>query len=416
MAHQRYEQKNSLKTVLISVIEVCLSMGQARPAEKADLLLTCHDFDRGSTVDGKPYAQITDSVAFFAELLGYKTITIAKPYSILTGNRAHGCPVSINFQSLCLTLLSYLLFGAYRRRLVLTLKTRMWTRLIQKVAPKLVVGVQPSEDLCAACKSLGIKVYDAQHGVINRQHPWYSSRINLLEERLLPSGFLVWDEASAHGLSAAKEKGFDVLVIGHPEFLRYGYEKNNQSNIGRFMPKKQSHVNILITLQWGLDGIFFKPDEKGLMGLELIQVIKNSSEKIKWHIRMHPVQMRKNYAKIRSDLLSMFGDSEKIDINDATLNPLPMVLSSIDLHITYNSTVVVEAGWMGIPSAILCPHVDSGKYSSYYKSERESGIAECVEYSETKIRAWIDAKAHKLGCQNSVSADRIADFLSSELR
>jgi hypothetical protein len=416
MAHQRYEQANSLKTVLISVISTCLGMRRARSVEKVDLLLTCHDVDRGSTVDGKPYAQITDSIAFFAESLGYKTVTIAKPYSILTGNRAHGCPVSINCKSLWLTLLSYSLFGVYRRRLVLALKTRMWVKLIRKANPKFVVGVQPSEDLCAACKALDIKVYDAQHGVINRQHPWYSSRIKMLEERFLPSGFLVWDEASGHGLSAAKEKGIEVLILGHPEFLRYGYEKNNPSGPDRTVTEEQKDVNILITLQWGLDDVFSDPEEKGLMGRELIRVIKNSDQKIKWHMRMHPVQMRKNYEKIHSDLQSMFGNSKKIDISNATLNPLPMVLSSMDLHITYHSTVVVEAGWMGIPSAILCPGVESGEYSSYYESERKSGIADCVEYSEMEIRAWIDVKAHECGCQNPMSVDRITDFLNSGFR
>ncbi|MGX5659521.1 hypothetical protein ACWKWV_07335 [Castellaniella ginsengisoli] len=416
MAQRRNERATSLKTVLISVINGCLGWRRGRSFEKVDLLLTCHDVDRGSIVDGKPYAQITDSFAFFAEMLGYSTLTIAKPYSMLVGHRAHGCPVSINGKSLLMTLLSYSLLGIQRRQLVLTLKTRMWINLLRKTRPKLVVGVQPSEDLCAACKILGIKVYDAQHGVINSQHPWYTTRIKMLEKRLLPNGFLVWDETSKHGLSAAKEKGLDVLVIGHPEFIRYRHEKKSRFDATRIITEGQRPVHVLITLQWGLGDIFSAPEEKGLMGNELIRAIKNSDEKIKWHIRMHPVQMRKNYKKIYSDLLLMFGDSKKIDIDDATLNPLPIVLSSMDLHITYHSTVVIEAGWMGIPSAILCPYVESGNYSSYYQSERKSGIAECVKYSEIEICEWIDIKANERKNLNFIPMDGVADFLSINLR
>lgn len=415
MVRRIREQVGLLKTVLVSVIGPCFDRGRARSVEKVDLVLICHDNDRGSTVDGRPYAQITDSVAFFAESLGYSTLTVAKPYSVLIGNRAHGCPVSINLKSLCLTLLSYSFLGFHRRRVVLMLKTRMWVKLLEKADPKLVICVQPSEDLCAACKSLDIKIYDAQHGVINEQHPWYGSRIKMLEERLLPSGFLVWDEASAHSLSAAEEKGLEVSVIGHPGFLRYGYGKNSRSNVARDSVEEQRPVHILITLQWGLDEIFSEPEEKGLMGSGLIRTIKNSDEKTKWHIRMHPVQLRQSYEKTRSALLSMFWNSKNIDVDDATLNPLPMVLSLMDLHITYHSTVVVEAGWMGIPSAILCPYVESGRYASYYQAERDSGIAECVECSEMEIRAWIDAKTHERKNSNAMSEDRITDFLSASL-
>lgn len=380
-----------LRKVLYSITVSCVYYWRIEPLKQADILLVCHDNSRGDSVDGKPYAHIVDNVAFFAHRLGYSTLTVAKPYSHLIGPRAYGHPRSINLQSLFLVLLSYITLGFRREDLIISMKIRMWSKLLSKIRPKVVIGTQPTKELCAACNLSGIAVYDVQHGVINEQHPWYGSRLKSLNLKFLPKGFLVWDDSSVRALSYAEKRGLQIIPIGHPAFLRYGScqttkQPENSTSAGDHL------THILITLQWGLADVLSDPEERGLLCLGLIEAIKNAPENIRWHIRMHPVQVRQDYSRTCSDLRSMLVGVTGVDINHATQISLPKLLSQIDLHITYHSTVVVEAGWLGVPSAILCPFVRSGKYSSYYKKERDSGIAECIACDKEDILSWIDKK------------------------
>lgn len=387
-----------------------------KPIKTTDLLLVCHDDDRGQIVNGKPFAQIADNISIVAQSSGYSTATIAKPFSKLVGEDAYGNPISINAEILFSSMLSYLLFWLDREKTVEKLLTKIWTRKLKKLRPKIVIGIQPAEDLCQACKSLNIQIYDAQHGIISKDHPWYGDRIKNLEDKFLPTGFLVWDKQSALGLKEAEKKNLEIFIIGHPGFLI-----EDQKTIETSCEKDKSintrnNIKILISLQWGLEDTLCLPEEKGLICSGLISTIKNSDQSITWHMRMHPVQIRQSYHKIHADLLDMFPEAPNIIIDEATNAPLPDVLSNMDLHITHNSTVVVEAGWMGIPSAILCREVRSGIYADYYSLERESGIAECIDPDEASISAWIDRTLKKEKQSKSIPANKIKEFLAEKIK
>jgi hypothetical protein len=70
--------------------------------------------------------------------------------------------------------------------------------------------------------------------------------------------------------------------------------------------------------------------------------------------------------------------------------PLPLVLSRADLHITDCSSVVIEAGWFGIKSALLNSHMHVGqRYEHVYAHERRVGLADALTHDAKGIQAWI---------------------------
>jgi len=64
--------------------------------ENCDILLFCHDADRSLTLDGKAYSPLLDSVREEFNHFGFKSVSIAHPWSVLTGQKAYSSPLSFN--------------------------------------------------------------------------------------------------------------------------------------------------------------------------------------------------------------------------------------------------------------------------------------------------------------------------------
>jgi hypothetical protein len=63
----------------------------------------------------------------------------------------------------------------------------------------------------------------------------------------------------------------------------------------------------------------------------------------------------------------------------------------MDLHITDSSSVVIEAGWMGVKSCILNSGFnEGGVYSSCYQKEKEVGLAKVIPQEPDAIMRWIE--------------------------
>src|SRR5690606_10406620 len=123
---------------------------------------------------------------------------------------------------------------------------------------------------------------------------------------------------------------------------------------------------ILVSLQWGLT-------EPIVSALE--RVILDTINIYNWNLRLHPVQVRDAWKADKKQtmkyLTDTFGDKKTQKWLKSSQIPLPIALQQSDLHITYSSTVVIEAAWMGVRSAILNQDIcNGGKSDSYYSYER----------------------------------------------
>lgn len=370
---------------------------------KADVFVVRHDADCGYQYGGKAYSPIIDSVVEICSAEGFSVQSLATPFSRMVGPQAFNSPVALNRAFLCIALLSRMLSPLVGRRRsrewVASRKTKLWLRVLDQVDPRLVIGIQPDVSLCRACRMLNVPVYDIQHGVIAPDHWWYGKMLkNDIAADDLPSGFLCWDDKSAQTLSAwASSRGCSVRVLGNPWFQRFQHPDDDDQLVQDALMRGRVYTDkkptILVSLQWGLHIHYYQnSDFNKVMCKALETVIKRTHEKYNWLLRLHPVQLRGQEGLFCENYLSSeFGGYAKVEWHQASRLPLPIVLTQTDLHITDMSTVVTEAAWLGVPSALLNPHlVEGGKLESLYQCERRAGLATLVPQEVEQIEAWIE--------------------------
>ncbi|MHC8396059.1 hypothetical protein ACYZT8_20825 [Pseudomonas sp. LB3P93] len=388
----------------ISAILTPSGWGKLRESE---VLCIRHDANCGYGYKGKAYSPIIDTIVDICLLRNMSVQSIATPYSKLIGDQAYNSPAAFNRSFIIVALFGRVfarLFGDKKSaQWVASKRTNIWLKILRAVQPKLVIGIQPEPALCRACRIMAIPVYDYQHGVIDKNDLWYGE---LLAKSAapgdLPHGFLCWDQASAKVLRAwAPDKGATVTVVGHPWFQRFS---NAQAEDPFVETARQDHPRIfrddkpviLVALQWGLH-IHYYPEESfnKVMCNALESVIKSTSDKYNWLLRLHPVQLRGDEGAACEEYLSAQFSGTAVEWHKASIMPLPLLLSQVDLHITDMSTVVIEASWFGIPSALLNPFLNKGgSIESLYEYERESGFASVLPQEVQPIIAWIEEKLH----------------------
>ena len=407
---------NSKLSSLVHMLQTVRLSDTWQKLEHGDVLLVRSDLHCGYTYQGKAYAHLLDSmVDLFAEH-GLVTRSVAAPYSKLTGIDAYNSPVSCNRYALYIALLKriarLITNRAYSKDLANEHRAQLWGRILEKVKPVCVIGIQPDVGLCRAGKIKGIPVYDLQHGVIADEHSTYGKEYRVdTPPRDLPDGFLCWDESSAAVLRKwSLQKGIDVRVVGNIWFSRFLFMKPNDLlvqeaiNTGRIF--NNSRPVILVSLAWGMGKFYNYAGFNGVMVAALEKAILETEDTYNWLLRLHPIQIRGTEKEIAQGYLTRtFGHLGSVEWHICSELPLPVVLQQVDLHITDASTVVVEAGWMGVYSALLNSHVcPGGILENYFAHERNLGMAVVLPQDTNIIKQWI-ADTLTQGRGNSTLAD-----------
>jgi hypothetical protein len=106
---------------------------------------------------------------------------------------------------------------------------------------------------------------------------------------------------------------------------------------------------------------------------------------------MHPVTLRNNdKTRIASFLKNHFGHLENVNWEEVSLASLPFLLKSSSFHITYNSSTVVEAAWLGIPSAVFCHLLGNSEiWSDAFAKEKSMGLVTILSDDEVRIQEWL---------------------------
>jgi len=371
---------------------------------KCEVVFIRHDNDCGYNYKNKKYSPIIDSAVEICISLGHSTLSIAAPFSINVGEFAFNSPYAFNRIFLLLAInrriLSLFLPNLRSNAWVNERKFRFWLKVLDKVRPKIIIGVQPDPQLCRASRKQNIQIYEIQHGVINTDHFWYCG---ILKDKTptseLPHGFLCWDKASAQALNNwAPEKGIQVLVVGNPWFQRFFYPDVTDKLVQELIYSENFFENnrptILVSLQWDMNFYYKNNSSRKIMIMcdALEQTIKSTSALYNWLIRLHPVQKNgeEGRACIRY-LTQEFGKFDNIEWEINSEIPLPIVLTKCDLHITDMSSVVVEASWGGVPSALLNPLINEGEIlADLFELERKIGIATVLPQNNVAIESWIE--------------------------
>lgn len=179
--------------------------------------------------------------------------------------------------------------------------------------------------LVRACNLKGIKVLDVQHGYLGMDHAAYNN-ILTLKSSYKPNGFCVFDEGTAKYIKNLA--GDSYLEITNWKHLKSFHRKPNDN-------KKRKRV--LYSLQWGTP----IPDK--------LKVIVLNYENVDWVFRMHPLE-----SKVREDIKEIV-TMKHVMIEPPCINLVDSLLAS-DVHITWNSSLCLEAEQLGVISFFLSDH------------------------------------------------------------
>lgn len=373
-----------------------------RSLNRCDLLLIKHYTDCVYLFKGKAYSPLFDSVGEVFEKHGFKVCSILKPLSRLTKDKVQFSPVLYNQSFLKIEIIRFLLKlmkgKTYSEIWAEKCHYQLWCRILEKSNPRIVIGAMPKKEICQAGKALKIPIYDLQHGVISDDHPWYGERFRSNSNpQNLPDGFLVWDESGVETLEKwVEKKGVEVIKIGNPWFSRFFMNDRNdllvQEALSSVSMKVKDKPGILLTLQWGMKRFYPGLAFNGYIVPALEQVLLETINQYNWIIRLHQVQLRSSESIAVSHYLKSKFDNKMVQKWISwSETPLPVVLKQVDLHITDSSSVVIEAGWMGVKSCILNPEfLEGGIFDSYYRKEREAGLAHVIPQDPDAIKSWIE--------------------------
>jgi hypothetical protein len=225
--------------------------------------------------------------------------------------------------------------------------------------PKLVFLVSyygiEGYSLVKACKELRIPTVDLQHGVQGPLHPAYGRFTGIPSSgyELLPNYFWIWSSQEAGVITAWNsgcEEHHKAIVGGNPWLDRWldgdsEAVRRHDARVRELQERTTAKRHVLVTLQTGLSlDDFLEP---------LIRLAHLAGPDWRWWIRLHPGMQGYGAAVVRK-----LNDRKMVnfDVENASSLPLYALLRQMDLHVTYSSSVVLEAAHFGVPS-VVCSEV-----------------------------------------------------------
>lgn len=208
--------------------------------------------------------------------------------------------------------------------------------ILDRVKPKVVLTVCfysfSVMVLNYVAKKKGLKTIEIQHGPQSDVHMGYAAWNKVPDEgfNTLPQYFWNWDKYSYKVISAwtDQQSHHHCFVAGNP-WMQY-------------LNKSVGHRDIVL---YSLQNLTFEH----LFPPYLVETIKQSTHE--WWIRLHPRQL-----EYLDDVQQFFKNkniTDKVNIDEATTLPLPVVLSRTIVHVTNFSGCTLEAADLGIPSVVI---------------------------------------------------------------
>lgn len=388
------------KSIVLKILRDALRIDRVRYS-KSRVLTVAHDNDRSLLHNGRWYSPLVDTIEDDLRRFDVECVSIARIISRIKGDVAYGNVLSPE--------------GAFARALLAkrvgarfargaypysSLEEKVWGEILDQTGARKVFGIQPSREMCMACHKRGVWVADVQHGVIGESHPWYGTQFRAGDRReWLPDAFIVWDAGSAAVVEPwAAAKGIETIVTGNRWVARFLNPDGRDKLVGELFAAYSQRLvasggkkSILVTLSWGNDSI-----PNGFLPDALCDIIRDTQDRFDWKVRLHPNQLS-GFATHEGRRFSQFFDTQLkglVEWEAATRAPLPVVLSQTDLHLSWNSSVSIEAAQSGIRSGLMDPALrDPNRYGDYYQYYRDKGMIDFLEPTPNAIMGWISANA-----------------------
>ncbi len=222
------------------------------------------------------------------------------------------------------------------------IKIDFFIKVLKTIKPKKIflLCFYDTEEMFAiivAANKLKIKTIEMQHGSLGELHLSYGSWSKMPKEgySIFPTTFLSWDKHSKNIIDDWSKNiiSHNCILTGNP-WIDYWNKKSS----------KYKHNDFILYSLQPINDNFNKtfPDN-------LIQVIIES--KYKWFIRLHPREINSI-----SSIIHFFKTkkiSKKVNLLDATRDPLPILIKNAKLHVTFSSGCTIEASLMNVKTVLL---------------------------------------------------------------
>jgi hypothetical protein len=258
---------------------------------------------------------------------------------------------------------------------------RIFNWLIKKYKVRYTFGLcyynNPMIGMNLAAFENQIPSIDMQHGSQGPLHVAYANwhEIDHTGYTMLPEYFWCWDDLSAASINqwAGRQKFHKVIVGGNP--WNEIWKQQNTQNLFNFDDSKQI---VLYTMQPVGD----------LLDSYLIDTIKLSSPDHVWWLRLHPRQL-----SAMPELLQIIDDNglnDKVNVQDATSLPLPLIFSKCHVHISKYSGSINESIQFNVPTIIIdeigtntfSKEINRGTATGYTKND-SYGLLRIIESMTT---------------------------------
>lgn len=252
--------------------------------------------------------------------------------------------------------------------------------------------------LSMACKRLGIKSIDIQHGRAGGTgQEFYSSWTKFPENsnyEIIPDVFWTWTESDKQAIDNWNTNNIIVYNGGKLIFNTLNIIRN-LVDLSAMKKIDKSKPVILFTVQ--PSNIY--PDW-------LVQYIKDSSEQYIWMLRYHlPLD------NLQQLFVSKFTHQKNVYINGMECILLELLLSECDVHITMSSSVIVDAAMMNKPSIML-----NRKFISTFDEYLANGIcclASNADELDSAIRRMMNKNVSNIGKRYITNAEKNINFIKS---
>ncbi len=396
------------------IIQAVISIFKFVPRDK-DYLFVCHDVHRNSKKNGLYYAPLIDPIIEELTHKGYSCITLASPFSKISGKKCFGEVIIYNYFILSSLFKRLISTGSFSLKNIETDPIiYSYEKVIKKIQPRKIIGIQPSIELCIAAKKLNTSIYDMQHGLISDINYYNINKRKAFNQDGWPNLILCWDQESSDRIKTITRDSVDSLVVGNPAYhSKFGVELIEEPNL-EYLGKSKYRMDVLVTLTYQdyYDEINYKKKyqdncfiEIGITS-ELANLIKKTSD-IFWRIRLHPIQASFKYSKVTNFLENYFKDCNNIDWLSYTNISLGSALTNCSGHITIDSAAALDAAQNSIPSILVgCPGwSDSNKINKYFKEYISSNMMKYIEPNHLDYKALdFFLKDHAESKNNNIEA------------
>ena len=352
----------------ISLLGIFYAFKHAKSIEKlnsVDILYLCHDNSRPLLFDGKYHSPLIDSINI--KLKNYSNYTLALPFSKYSGNKAYGNTINLNFY-IIISLLKRVVI--YRSRSLKNINhdplIKFYIKLYKKLKLKIIIGIQPSTEMCIAAKLSKIKIIDVQHGIVSTDETngYYSPGKRFHTKNTgWPNYIFCRNKQSFNEVLKLKNYTKPLLIGNLNKFFYENIYLNTQENI-LFKTKRKT---FLFTFQPFYESKTFSSTNlhhKIVFPSALLKLILSSN--YNFILRLHPSQIQnKNLFKLYMTALNnLFSECNNVDFIINNKEPLEYSLLNSDIHITYNSASLFDAFDFGLKTILLDHNIS--RLNSYY--------------------------------------------------